>query len=34
MSEVQKMTVTYDVLTAALEKAADEGGRYYGSIVR
>lgn len=31
-AEVQKMTVTYDVLTAALEKAADEGGRYYGSM--
>lgn len=31
-AEVQKMTVTYDVLTAALEKAADEGGRYYDSM--
>lgn len=31
-AEVQNMTVTYDVLTAALEKAADEGGRYYGSM--
>lgn len=31
-AEVQKMTVTYDVLTAALEKASDEGGRYYNSI--
>lgn len=30
--EVQKMTVTYDVLTAALEKASDEGGRYYNSM--
>lgn len=30
--EVQKMTVTYDVLTAALEKAAEEGGRYYNSM--
>ena len=26
------MTVTYDVLTAALEKASDEGGRYYNSM--
>lgn len=31
-AEAQKMTVTYDVLTAALEKAADEGGRYYDSM--
>lgn len=31
-AEVQNMTVTYDVLTAALEKAADEGGRYFGSM--
>ena len=31
-AEVQKMTVTYDVLTAALEKASDEGGRYYNSM--
>lgn len=31
-AEVQNMTVTYDDLTAALEKAADEGGRYYGSM--
>lgn len=31
-AEVQKMTVNYDVLTAALEKAADEGGRYFGSM--
>lgn len=31
-AEVQKMTVTYDLLTAALEKAADEGGRYYNSM--
>ncbi len=31
-AEVQKMTVTYDVLTAALEKALDEGGRYYNSM--
>lgn len=32
IAEVQKMTVTYDVLTAALEKASDEGGRYYNSM--
>lgn len=31
-AEAQKMTVTYDVLTAALEKASDEGGRYYNSM--
>nr|DAJ76537.1 MAG TPA: tail tape measure protein [Caudoviricetes sp.] len=31
-AEVQKMTVTYEVLTAALEKASDEGGRYYNSM--
>ena len=31
-AEVQKMTVTYDVLTGALEKASDEGGRYYNSM--
>lgn len=31
-AEVQKMTFTYDVLTAALEKASDEGGRYYNSM--
>lgn len=31
-AEVQKMTVTYDVLTAALGKASDEGGRYYNSM--
>ncbi len=31
-TEVQKMTVTYDLLTAALEKASDEGGRYYNSM--
>lgn len=31
-AEVQKMTVTYDVLTAALEKASGEGGRYYNSM--
>lgn len=32
IAEVQKMTVTYDVLTAALEKASEEGGRYYNSM--
>lgn len=31
-AEVQKMTVTYDLLTAALEKASGEGGRYYNSM--
>lgn len=31
-AEVQKMTVTYGLLTAALEKASDEGGRYYNSM--
>ena len=30
--EVQKMTVTYDLLTAALESAAEEGGRYYDAM--
>lgn len=32
VQEVQKMTVTYDVLTQALQAAAEEGGRYYGSM--
>lgn len=31
-AEVQKMTVTYDLLTAALEAAASEGGRYFGAM--
>lgn len=31
-AEVQSMTVSYDLLTAALEKASDEGGRYYNSM--
>lgn len=31
-AEVQKMTVTYDLLTAALQNAAEEGGRYYNSM--
>ena len=31
-AEVQKMTVTYDLLTAALQNAAEEGARYYNSM--
>lgn len=31
-AEVQKMTVTYDLLTAALQNAAEEGGHYYNSM--
>ncbi len=31
-AEVQKMTVTYDLLTSALENASSEGGRYYGAM--
>lgn len=31
-AEVQKMTVTYDLLTAALENASGEGGRYYNAM--
>ena len=31
-AEVQKMTVTYDLLTAALENASSEGGRYYNAM--
>lgn len=31
-AEVQKMTVTYDLLKAALQNAAEEGGRYYNSM--
>lgn len=31
-AEVQEMTVTYDLLTAALQAAASEGGRYFGSM--
>lgn len=31
-AEVQKMTVTYDLLTAALQNASEEGGRYYNSM--
>ena len=32
VQEVQKMTVTYDVLTKALQASAQEGGRYYNSM--
>lgn len=32
VQEVQSMTVTYDVLTKALQAAAQEGGRYYNSM--
>lgn len=31
-AEVQKMTVTYDLLTGALENAANAGGRYYQAM--
>lgn len=31
-AEVQKMTITYDLLTAALQKASEEGGRYYNAM--
>lgn len=31
-AEVQKMTVTYDLLTAALENASSEGVRYYNAM--
>ena len=31
-AEVQNMTVTYDLLTAALQKASEEGGRYYNAM--
>lgn len=31
-AEVQGMTITYDLLTAALQKASEEGGRYYNSM--
>lgn len=30
--EVQSMTITYDLLTAALKKASEEGGRYYNAM--
>lgn len=31
-AEVQNMTVTYDLLTAALQKASEEEGRYYNAM--
>ena len=31
-AEVQKMTISYDLLTAALQKASEEGGRYYNAM--
>ena len=31
-AEVQGMTITYDILTAALKKASEEGGRYYNAM--
>lgn len=31
-AEVQNMTVTYDLLTAALQKVSEEGGRYYNAM--
>lgn len=32
VKDVQNMTITYDVLTKALQAAAEEGGRYYNSM--
>lgn len=32
VQDVQSMTITYDVLTKALQAAAEEGGRYYNSM--
>lgn len=32
VQQVQGMTITYDVLTKALQAAAEEGGRYYNSM--
>ena len=32
VQDVQNMTITYDVLTQALQAAAEEGGRYYNSM--
>lgn len=32
VKDVQSMTITYDVLTKALQAAAEEGGRYYNSM--
>ena len=31
-AEVQNMTISYDLLTQALQAASEEGGRYYGSM--
>lgn len=31
-AEVQGMTITYDLLAAALKKASEEGGRYYNAM--
>lgn len=31
-AEVQGMTITYDLLTTALKKASEEGGRYYNAM--
>lgn len=31
-TEVQNMTISYDLLTAALQKASEEGGRYYNAM--
>lgn len=31
-AEVQKMTISYDLLTQALQAASEEGGRYYGAM--
>lgn len=31
-AEVQGMTITYDLLTAALKKASEESGRYYNAM--
>lgn len=31
-AEVQGMTITYDLLTAALKKASEEGGHYYNAM--
>ena len=32
IKQVQEMDVSYDVLTAALAKASEEGGQYYGAM--
>lgn len=31
-AEVQNMTISYDLLTQALQAASEEGGRYYGAM--